>query len=84
MAQMCGATAIKYYLPTNFLALGLGQELSLLASGIESTLKIACTIMAMVLIDWHGRRKTLILGAIVMSFALLVYFHHPISVFQQL
>jgi hypothetical protein len=40
MAQMCGATAIKYYLPTTFTNLGLGKWLSLMASGIESSLKI--------------------------------------------
>jgi len=71
MAQMCGSTAIKYYLPTNFLALGLGKELSLLASGIESSLKVACTIMEMMIIDKAGRRRTLILGSVVMSIALL-------------
>ncbi|RQM07474.1 hypothetical protein DH86_00003140, partial [Scytalidium sp. 3C] len=60
MAQMCGSTAIKYYLPSNFLALGLGEELSLLASGIESTLKIGCTIIASLVIDRLGRRRTLL------------------------
>ena len=72
MAQMCGATAIKYYLPTLFIQLGLSTELSLLASGIESTLKIGCTIMEMLLVDRLGRRGTLILGAVTMSIALLV------------
>jgi MFS family permease len=72
MAQMCGATAIKYYLPTNFLALGLGKELSLLASGIESSLKVGCTIMEMLIIDKVGRRRTLLLGSVVMSVACLV------------
>src|SRR5271168_960070 len=51
MAQMCGATAMKYYLPTNFLALGLGKQLSLLASGIESSLKVGCTIIESLIID---------------------------------
>ena len=72
MAQMCGATAIKYYLPTLFIQLGLSTQLSLLASGIESTLKIGCTIMEMLLVDRLGRRGTLILGAVIMSIALLV------------
>lgn len=71
MAQMCGATAIKYYLPTLFIQLGLSTQLSLLASGIESTLKIGCTIMEMLLVDRLGRRGTLILGAVIMSIALL-------------
>jgi MFS family permease len=72
MAQMCGATAIKYYLPTVFLALGLSKDLSLMASGIESTLKICCTIVEMLIIDKLGRKKTLLLGCVVMSVAMIV------------
>jgi MFS family permease len=72
MAQTCGATAIKYYLPTIFLALGLSQNLSLLASGIESSLKVGCTIIEMLIIDKAGRRITLILGTVIMAVSLLV------------
>lgn len=72
MAQMCGATAMKYYLPTLFKALGLTTRLSLLAGGIESTLKIGCTILEMFIIDRVGRRLTLAVGAGVMAFAMLV------------
>jgi Sugar (and other) transporter len=72
MAQMCGATAIKYYLPTNFVALGLSTQFGLLASGIESSLKVGCTIIEMLIIDRAGRRSTLILGSVVMTFSLLV------------
>ncbi len=74
MAQMCGATAIKYYLPTVFLALGLSKDFSLMAGGIESTLKIGCTLIAMILIDRLGRRKMLAIGCGVMSAAMLVCF----------
>jgi Sugar (and other) transporter len=72
MAQMCGATAIKYYLPTVFLALGLSKDLSLMASGIESTLKIGCTIIEMLIIDKLGRKKTLLLGTAIMSLSMIV------------
>jgi hypothetical protein len=72
MAQMCGATAIKYYLPTVFLALGLSKDLSLMASGIESTLKIGCTIIEMLIIDKLGRKKTLLLGCAIMSLSMIV------------
>jgi Sugar (and other) transporter len=75
MAQMCGATAIKYYLPTVFLALGLSKDLSLMASGIESTLKIGCTIIEMFIIDKLGRKKTLILGTAIMSLSMIVSVH---------
>jgi hypothetical protein len=79
MAQMCGSTAMKYYLPTNFIALGLGTQLSLLASGIESTLKVACTIFTMIYIDRIGRRNALMGGCIVMSIALLINGALPIA-----
>ena len=72
MSQMSGATAMKYYLPTNFIALGLGTDLALLASGIESSLKVACTIFEAMVIDHLGRRLTLLIGSAVMAMALLV------------
>ena len=72
MAQMCGATAIKYYLPTLFQKLSLGYHLSLLISGVESTLKIGCTIIEMLIIDRFGRRVTMISGCILMTFAMMV------------
>ena len=72
MAQMCGATAMKYYLPALFKALGLSHRVSLLAGGIESTLKIACNVIEMLIIDRVGRRLTLVIGAVIMAFALLV------------
>ncbi|KAK3381986.1 general substrate transporter [Podospora didyma] len=72
MAQMCGATAMKYYLPALFRALGLSPRLSLLAGGIESTLKIGCTVLEMFIIDKAGRRLTLAVGAAVMAFALMI------------
>ncbi|KAK4466449.1 putative quinate permease [Cladorrhinum samala] len=72
MAQMCGATAMKYYLPALFKALGLSHRVSLLAGGIESTLKIACNVIEMLIIDRVGRRLTLVIGAVIMAFALLI------------
>lgn len=72
MAQMSGATAMKYYLPALFQKLGIESQLSLLISGIESTLKIGCTIIEMIVIDRFGRIKTLIGGCIAMAFAMLV------------
>lgn len=72
MAQMCGATAMKYYLPTLFRKLGLGSDLALMVSGIESTLKIGCTLIEMVIVDKVGRRNTMVTGATVMGIAMLV------------
>ena len=72
MAQACGATAMKYYLPTLFKALGLGTRLSLLAGGIESTMKIGCTILDALIIDRAGRRLTMAIGALIMAFSMMV------------
>ncbi|KAK6948784.1 hypothetical protein Daesc_010555 [Daldinia eschscholtzii] len=71
MAQMCGATAMKYYLPTLFAKLGLPTRVTLLAGGIESTLKIGMTVIEMLLIDRLGRRVTLTAGCVAMGFAML-------------
>ncbi|KAI0878611.1 general substrate transporter [Hypoxylon argillaceum] len=72
MAQMCGAAAMKYYLPTLLEKLGLSTRIALLAGGIESTLKIAMTILEMMLIDRIGRRITLVSGTLAMGLALLI------------
>jgi hypothetical protein len=72
LSQMSGSTAMKYYLPTNFLALGLGRRMALLAGGIESTLKIVCAIFGMTIIDRIGRRAALFTGAAIMVVALAV------------
>lgn len=63
---------MKYYLPALFKALGFSHRMSLLAGGIESTLKTGCTVLEMLIIDKVGRRLTLVVGAAVMAFALLV------------
>ncbi|KAI2636828.1 general substrate transporter [Xylaria nigripes] len=72
MAQMCGATAMNYYLPTLLQKLGLETRVALMAGGIESTLKIGMSIIEMLLIDRLGRRVTLISGTLTMAFALLI------------
>lgn len=78
MAQMCGATAMKYYLPALFRALGFSHRVSLLAGGIESTLKTGCTVAEMLIIDKVGRKVTLVAGATVMAFALMVRLTNPV------
>ncbi|KAI0164127.1 general substrate transporter [Xylariaceae sp. FL1272] len=71
MAQMCGATAMKYYLPTLLQKLGLSTRIALMAGGIESTLKIGMTVIEMLLIDRLGRRVTLVSGTLAMGIAML-------------
>lgn len=72
MAQMCGATAMKYYLPTLFAKLGLPTRVTLMAGGIESTLKIGMTVIEMFLIDRLGRRVTLTAGCVAMGLGMLI------------
>ena len=69
---MSGAAGIRYYLPTNFIAAGTSKELSLLASGIDGTVQVLCTVAAMFFIDKLGRRHSLGIGAIIMAFCLMV------------
>ena len=75
MAQMCGNTAMKYYLVPILMELGVNRPLALMMGGIESTLKIGCTVIEMFLIDRLGRRMTLIIGCLIMGAALAVCRH---------
>jgi hypothetical protein len=72
LAQMCGAAAMKYYLPTLLEALGLDNRLALMAGAVEMTLKIGMTVVEMWVIDRFGRRVCLVGGSLVMGVAMLV------------
>lgn len=72
MAQMCGATAMKYYLPTLLEALGLQKQVALMAGAVEMTLKIGMTVVEMWIIDRFGRKACLVGGSLVMGSAMLV------------
>ncbi|KAK9777982.1 putative General substrate transporter [Seiridium cardinale] len=72
MSQMCGATAMKYYLPTLLGKLGVSTRITLLIGGIESTVKIGMTIIEMLIIDRVGRRATLVAGSAAMSAGMLI------------
>lgn len=72
MSQMCGATAMKYYLPTLLGKLGVPTRVTLLIGGIESTSKIAMTVVEMLIIDRVGRRTTLVAGLTAMGIGMLV------------
>lgn len=72
MAQMCGATAMKYYLPTLLKALGLEYRLALMAGAVEMTAKIGMTVVEMWVIDRFGRRACLVGGSLVMGIAMMV------------
>lgn len=75
MATLCGATAMKYYLPTLLEALGLETRVALMAGAVEMTIKIGFTVLEMFLIDRFGRRNCLVAGCAVMAAAMLVGRH---------
>ena len=83
LQQMSGAAGIRYYLPTNFAAAGTSKDLSLLASGIDGTVQVVCTIGAMFFIDKLGRRHSLGIGAIIMAFCLMVSRKLPAHFYEQ-
>lgn len=72
LAQMCGATAMKYYLPTLLKALGVNVRLALMAGAVEMTLKIGMTVVEMWIIDRLGRKACIAGGSAVMAAAMLV------------
>ncbi|KAI9151476.1 ASD-3 ascus development protein 3 [Paramyrothecium foliicola] len=72
MAQMCGATAMKYYLPTLLKALGVETRLALMAGAAEMTVKIGMTVVEMWVIDRFGRKVCLVGGSVVMGVAMLL------------
>lgn len=63
---------MKYYLPTLLGKLGVPTRITLLIGGIESTSKIAMTVVEMLIIDRVGRRTTLVAGSAAMSAGMLV------------
>lgn len=77
MAQMCGNVSLKYYLPTILMGLGVPRKTTLLIGGIELTIKLGFTIIDTWVMDYYGRRLTLIVSCLVMSVALLVEFSFP-------
>ncbi|OAA52965.1 ascus development protein [Cordyceps fumosorosea ARSEF 2679] len=72
MASMCGAAAMKYYLPTLLRALGLGTRPALMAGAVEATTKIGMGVVEMWLIDRVGRKTCLAGGSVIMAVAMLV------------
>lgn len=72
MGQMCGAAAMKYYLPSLLRALGVQTRLALMAGAVEMTIKIGLTVVEMWIIDRVGRRVCLVGGSVIMGVAMLV------------
>ncbi|KAK1570043.1 general substrate transporter [Colletotrichum navitas] len=72
MAQLCGASGIKYYLPYLLRSLGLSMKISVMVTAIEMTVKIFFTVLEMFIIDRFGRRNCLATGCAIMAVSLLI------------
>lgn len=71
--QMTGTNAINYYAPSIFASVGLsGTSTSLLATGVYGIVKvITCIIYVFFIIDNVGRRRPLLVGAVIQASCLL-------------
>ncbi|EFQ36379.1 hypothetical protein CGRA01v4_13736 [Colletotrichum graminicola] len=78
MAQLCGASGIKYYLPYLLRSLGLSMETSVMVTAVEMTVKILFTVLEMFIIDRFGRRNSLAAGCAIMAVSLLINAALPI------
>jgi SP family xylose:H+ symportor-like MFS transporter len=62
--QLSGINAVLYYTPSIFKTAGAGVESALLQSIIIGFTMLVFTMFAMVIIDYFGRRKLMIMGSI--------------------
>ncbi|KAL2889826.1 Arabinose-proton symporter [Ceratocystis lukuohia] len=72
LSQVCGAAAIKHYLPPLVSALGIDMELSLTSHAVEEMFRFGLTVVGMLIIDRYGRRVCLAAGSVIMAFSALV------------
>lgn len=62
--QLSGINAILYYAPTIFGLAGVGEEQALLQTAMIGGVNLVATAAAMVVIDWLGRRKLMLIGSV--------------------
>ncbi|KAG8744124.1 hypothetical protein FRC11_013640 [Ceratobasidium sp. 423] len=74
--QLTGTNSINYYSPLIFKLIGFtGGTTSLLATGVYGVVKVVTTLFYVIfLIDQIGRRRPLIVGAIIQAICLLILF----------
>ncbi|KAJ9057588.1 hypothetical protein DSO57_1021133 [Entomophthora muscae] len=65
--QLTGINGVMYYAPHIFQQSGFGSEARLLATAINGVVNVISTIPAILFVDQWGRRKTLMMGAIIMA-----------------
>ncbi len=71
--QFTGINAIIYYAPQIFENIGLqGSSVNLLATGVVGIINFVCTLPAILLLDYYGRKTLLLTGAVGMGIAQLI------------
>lgn len=70
--QLTGATAVSFYVPILFKALGTGTKGALLNAVIVGVVQVFATIVAMSISDKLGRRSLLIEGGVQMGVCMLI------------
>ncbi|XVF68930.1 hypothetical protein PTKIN_Ptkin11bG0040700 [Pterospermum kingtungense] len=69
LQQFTGINVIMFYAPVLFQTMGFGSSASLLSAVITGTVNSLSTLIAIFTVDKSGRRKLLMLGALIMVIA---------------
>jgi sugar porter (SP) family MFS transporter len=62
--QLSGINAILYYAPRIFKMAGVGEDMALLQTAMIGGVNLVATVAAMMVIDWFGRRKLMLVGSL--------------------
>ncbi|KAK9776636.1 putative Major facilitator superfamily (MFS) profile domain-containing protein [Seiridium cardinale] len=65
--QFVGINALIYYSPTLFATMGLNYDMQLIMSGVLNMVQLVGCITSLWTLDHYGRRKLLLVGAIIMA-----------------
>ena len=70
--QFVGINVVLYYAPEIFKTMGANTDVALLQQIIVGAINLSFTVLAIFTVDRFGRRPLMIIGALVMSFAMLL------------
>ncbi|PSR03336.1 MAG: MFS transporter [Bacteroidetes bacterium QS_8_68_28] len=62
--QLSGINAILYYAPRIFRMAGVGEDAALLQTAMIGGVNLVATAAAMLVIDWFGRRRLMLIGSV--------------------
>lgn len=70
--QFVGINVVLYYAPEIFKSMGSGTDSALLQTIIIGIVNLSFTTLAILTVDKFGRKPLLIIGALIMAFAMLI------------